>query len=109
MESINFTPDSDGVAIIYVDAVGEFANSDAVYSSYARWSIQDDAATWDGWKRLSASILPGDTAKFPMQTSRRFSVLSGIAYTFSFYAAKFHAADTFTVESVEMRAEVIKL
>jgi hypothetical protein len=74
----------------------------------ARWSFQDDGGTFDVWKRVDQGIAVGASVSFPVQTSRRFNVTGGVTYSFSLYASKLNTGDTFTIDQMEMRAEVIK-
>lgn len=105
--TVSFTPAADGTAQLYFDGRGTYANSTAVLAG-ARWSIQHDGGTFDGWRRVEIGVAPSATITFPMQTTRRFNVLGSVTYSFSVYAAKLNPGDTFTVDQMELRAEVVK-
>jgi len=103
--SVSFTPSADGEAVVYVDGFGSYTRATGTIGS-ARWSIQDDGAAWDSWKRVSQTIPASSSAIFPVASTRRFSVTAGVSYTFSLYACKLGSADTFSIEGHEMTAEV---
>lgn len=109
MASVTFTPSASGEAAVFFEASGQVVNSDPSGATYAEWSIQDAGGTWDGWKRVYVTAAAGGaTGRFPMASTRRIAVMGGTTYTFKAYASKYHAADTFTADSIEMRVEVIK-
>lgn len=105
--TVTFTPTASGTAQLFFDGRGQYVNASGSVAD-ARWSIQDDGGTFDVWKRVDVGIAIGATISFPVQTSRRFNVTGGVAYSFSLYASKLNTGDTFTVDQMEMRAEVIK-
>lgn len=107
--AITFTPSGSGNASVHFEGAARVTNASASLSTYIEWSLQDTAGAWDGWKRLDA-VIPPSAASYlvPMQSSRRFAVVAGTTYTIKAYASKYVAADTVTVESIEMRIEVIK-
>lgn len=108
--SVSFTPATSGVAQVYVDARGNYT-SDALGTGYPVWSIQDSAGTgtYDAWKRLDAPGIPASAStSLPISTTRSIAVTGGVAYTFAFYANKFKSGDTFTIDNMQMRVEVVK-
>jgi hypothetical protein len=103
--TVSFTAAANGEVIVTADAAGSFVNSTASVSG-GRWSIQQDGGTWDGWKRIEKGIPASASELFAMPTSRRFAVVSGVSYSFSFYASKLNSGDTFTVSNFELVAHV---
>lgn len=104
--TVSFTAAADGEALLVFDAQGYFVNSTAALSG-GRWSIQDQAASWDSWRRVEKAVQASQTDIFPAHTTRRFAVVKGVAYTFGVYASKLNPGDTFVVENHELRAEVV--
>jgi hypothetical protein len=106
--TVSFTPSHSGSAQLFFDGRGTYTDGVGV-GAQARWSLQQDGATWDNGKRISFYLAPGSvTTPFPIQTSRRFAVTGGVSYSFSLYACKFEGSDTFVIDQMELRAEVIK-
>jgi hypothetical protein len=108
--TVSFTPAASGVAQVYVDARGNYT-ADALGAGYPVWSIQDTAGTgtYDAWKRLDGAGIPASTSgSLPISTTRSISVTGGVAYTFALYANKFKSGDTFTIDNMQMRVEVVK-
>lgn len=104
--SVSFTAKADGEAILTLDGRGNFVNSSGSPAS-VRWSIQNDAVAFDVWKRVEKSVAAGATDQFPLQSTRRFAVSAGVAYTFGVYASKLNGGDTFLIDGHELRAEVV--
>lgn len=105
LASVTFTPSASGTATALFDGYGQITSSGA---SEVRWSIQDEGATWDGWKLVYFQPSSSAAHKFSMSTTRRFAVTAGVPYTISVFGAKFVTGDTFTVKNHELRIEVIK-
>jgi hypothetical protein len=106
--TVTFTPSHSGTAQIFFEGRGRYTEAGGT-GAEARWSIQQDGGTWDNWKRLSAFV-PIDSVELaiPVQTTRRFNVVGEVTYSFSVYACKWAADDTFVIDQMELRAEVIK-
>jgi hypothetical protein len=98
--TVSFTAAATGTAQIYFDGRG------VATSSAVRWSLQEDGGTFDGWKRVDLA-LPSGSNNFPVQTTRRFPVTGGVSYSFSLYASMFTSTDSFVIDQMELRAEVI--
>ena len=105
--TVSFTPAASGTAQLFFDGRGQYVNASGSVSG-ARWSIQDDGGTFDVWKRVDQGVAVGASVSFPVQTSRRFNVTGGVTYSFSLYASKLDTGDTFTIDQMELRAEVVK-
>lgn len=107
--TISFTPKASGNAQVYFDGRGNYINSTASIAD-ASWSVQDTAGTgtYDAWKRLDVGIPASATVSFSMSTTRTIAVTGGTAYTFAIYAHKLNAGDTFTVDNMQLRVEVVK-
>jgi hypothetical protein len=103
--TVSFTAAANGEVVVTADAAGSFVNSTGSVSG-GRWSIQIDGGTWDGWKRIEKGIPASASELFAMPTTRRFAVVSGVSYSFSFYASKLNSGDTFTVSNFELVAHV---
>ena len=105
--TVSFTPSASGTAQLFFDGRGQYVNASGSVAD-ARWSVQEDGGTFDVWRRVDIGIAVGATISFPVQTSRRFNVTGGVAYSFSLYASKLNTGDTFTIDQMELRAEVVK-
>jgi hypothetical protein len=108
--TVSFTPAASGIAQVYVDARGNYT-SDSLGTGYPVWSIQDTpgTGTYDAWKRLDAPGIPASTSgSLPISTTRSIAVTGGVSYTFALYANKFKSGDTFTIDNMQMRVEVVK-
>lgn len=108
--TVSFTPAASGIAQVYVDARGNYT-SDSLGTGYPVWSIQDSpgTGTYDAWKRLDAPGIPASTSgSLPISTTRSIAVTGGVSYTFALYANKFKSGDTFTIDNMQMRVEVVK-
>lgn len=106
----SFTPSASGLAQVFVDARGSYATTGAGTGGGA-WSIQDTAGTgtYDGWKRIDGPVLPASSSStFAVGSTRSIAVTGGVTYTFAFYANKFRGGDTFTIDNMQMRVEVVK-
>lgn len=109
LASISFTPSASGQASVYFEAQGLVVNSDPSLPTYAEWSLQDPNLAFDGWRRIQVTAAgPGQTGLIPMYSTRRFAVTGGVSYTIEAYASRYRSGDTFTVDNIEMRVEVIK-
>lgn len=105
--TVTFTPSASGRAQAFFDGHGHYVNSTASIAD-ANWSIQDAGGTYDGWKRLDQGVPASATIDFSMSTTRSFAVTGGTSYTIAIYAHKLNAGDTFTVDNMELRVEVVK-
>jgi len=107
--TVSFTPSQSGNAQVFFDGRGNYTES-GVAAAGPAWSIQDSAGTgtYDGWKRIDTFIAKSTTASFSMATTRTIPVTGGTTYTFAVYAHKSSAGDTFTVDNMQLRVEVVK-
>jgi hypothetical protein len=106
LTSITFTPGADGTASIFAEGQGEYTTAGS--SADCQYSVQLFGGAYDDWKERYESTPASSTRTFPMSTTRRVAVTGGVSYKFGFIAAKLNTADTFVVENIEMRIEVIK-
>ncbi len=105
LASVTFTPAATGEAAAFAEALGDYTNSTAFVAN-GNYSLQQ--GTYDGWKRLSIDVPASSRVRSAMNTTRRFPVTAGVTYTIEFLATRLNAGDTFVVESIELRVEVIK-
>lgn len=106
--TVTFTAPITGYANLYLDGEIQYTEGSGTLGR-ARWSIQQDGGTWDGWKTVASDVPPSSTdMRIPLQSTRRFAVTAGVSYSFSAYACKYKSGDTMTVSNHEMRAEIIK-
>lgn len=108
--TVAFTPASSGDAQVFVDGRGSYSTTGAG-SGGGAWSIQDTAGTgaYDGWKRIDGPLVPASSAStFAVGSTRSIAVTGGVSYTFALYANKARVGDTFTIDNMQMRVEVVK-
>jgi hypothetical protein len=105
--TVTFTPGADGEAVVYAEARGVYVNAGTFWAS-GQYSLQLVGTAYDGWKELEFDAPPSATRQGAMTTSRRFPVSGGATYTVGFVAAKLGSSDVWTVDNIQMRAEVIK-
>lgn len=109
LASITFTPEQDGEATVQGVAQGAYTADAGGSGGSSGWIVHDDAALYDGWKRVEGPQVPaGDTQTFLIYNTRRIPVTAGVTYTFVFKAQKWASADTFVCSQIELSVEVIK-
>lgn len=104
--NLSFTSPVTGIASVSYNGYGLYTENDLATTGYGYYSVQNDNATFDGWNRLEFSCPNSSTVTTPLVTLRTFPVTANSATSFSVYASKFQAGDTFTIDGSELTARV---
>lgn len=106
LNSVTFTPTADGDAQVYFEAHGSYSAGGSIGN--ARWVIQDTSVSLIVGNRVLQTSVPASTSiEFPMSSTRSIAVTAGTSYTFGVYANKLNSGDTYTVDNMELRVEIV--
>lgn len=107
LADITFTPPAAGIALVFFSARGTLIAGGSV--NQGRWSLQDDNAAFDSnYNVLGPAVAASTTGQFSMFLTRTFSVSSGVPQDFAAWASMYNSSDSFIVDNIEMRVELIK-